>query len=152
MQKDPEAAAQSGRLLRFFAFGAEESDGTAIDPEPLGIEPVHQTICDDADAVMAAIAAIGERRDALDYDIDGAVLRLHEPAAFEAAGFNSAEPRGAIAFKYPPEEKLTKLLAVEWQGGKNGRVAPRAPGAAGLVGGGPSRAARSPSSTRPRRS
>ena len=76
--------------------------------------------------MIAAIHAIGERRDWLDYDIDGAVVRLHEPAAFEAAGFNSAEPRGAIAFKYPPEEKLTKLLAVEWQVGKVGRIAPRA--------------------------
>ena len=71
--------------------------------------------------MIEAIHAIGERRDKLDYDIDGAVIRLHEPAAFEAAGFNSAEPRGAIAFKYPPEEKLTKLLAVEWQVGKVGR-------------------------------
>jgi DNA ligase (NAD+) len=126
MQKDPEAAAAAGRLLRFFAFGAEEADGTAIDPEAFGIELVHQTICATADEVMAAIAAIGERRDSLDYDIDGAVVRLHDPAAFEAAGFNSAEPRGAIAFKYPPEEKLTKLLAVEWQVGKVGRIAPRA--------------------------
>jgi DNA ligase (NAD+) len=126
MQKDPEAAAKAGRLLRFFAFGAERADGTAIDPESLGIELVHEALCADADEVMAAIAAIGERRTGLDYDIDGAVIRLHEPAAFEAAGFNSAEPRGAIAFKYPPEEKLTKLLAVEWQVGKIGRIAPRA--------------------------
>jgi len=130
MQKDPEAAAAAGRLLRFFAFGAERAltqrTREEIDPEALGIELAHQTICDDADAVIAAIHAIGERRDKLDYDIDGAVVRLHEPAAFEAAGFNSAEPRGAIAFKYPPEEKLTKLLAVEWQVGKVGRIAPRA--------------------------
>jgi DNA ligase (NAD+) len=129
MQKDPEAAATAGRLLRFFAFGAERNAAhppTEIDPEALGIELAHQTICDDADAVIAAIHAIGERRDKLDYDIDGAVIRLHEPAAFEAAGFNSAEPRGAIAFKYPPEEKLTKLLDVAWQVGKVGRIAPRA--------------------------
>jgi DNA ligase (NAD+) len=126
MQKDPEAAAAAGRLLRFFAFGAEREDGTAIDPKALRIEPAAQEICDDADGVIAAIHAIGTRRDTLDYDIDGAVIRLHEPAAFEAAGFNSAEPRGAIAFKYPPEEKLTKLLAVEWQVGKVGRIAPRA--------------------------
>ena len=128
MQKDPEAAAASGRLLRFFAFGAERGStgGEDIDPEAIGIELVHQTICDDADAVIAAIDAIGARRDTLDYDIDGAVIRLHAPAAFEAAGFNAAEPRGAIAFKYPPEEKLTKLLAVEWQVGKIGRIAPRA--------------------------
>jgi DNA ligase (NAD+) len=126
MQKDPEAAAASGRLLRFFAFGAERNAGEDIDPESIGIELVHQTICDDADAVIEAIHAIGARRDTLDYDIDGAVIRLHAPAAFEAAGFNAAEPRGAIAFKYPPEEKLTKLLAVEWQVGKIGRIAPRA--------------------------
>ncbi|HWI72387.1 MAG TPA: NAD-dependent DNA ligase LigA [Baekduia sp.] len=129
MQKDPEAAAASGRLLRFFAFGAERNSAhppTDIDPESIGIELVHQTICDDADAVIEAIHAIGARRDTLDYDIDGAVIRLHAPAAFEAAGFNAAEPRGAIAFKYPPEEKLTKLLAVEWQVGKIGRIAPRA--------------------------
>jgi DNA ligase (NAD+) len=126
MQKDPEAAARAGRLLRFFAFGAERADGEAIDPEALGIELVHQTVTGDVDGVIEAIHAIGARRDGLDYDIDGAVVRLHEPAAFEAAGFNSAEPRGAIAFKYPPEEKLTKLLAVEWQVGKIGRIAPRA--------------------------
>ena len=126
MQKDSEAAAADGRLLRFFAFGAERGAGEDIDPEAIGIELVHQTICDDADGVIAAIDAIGERRDTLDYDIDGAVIRLHTPAAFEAAGFNAAEPRGAIAFKYPPEEKLTKLLKDEWQVGKVGRVAPRA--------------------------
>jgi DNA ligase (NAD+) len=129
MQKDPEAAAAAGRLLRFFAFGAERNAGhpaTEIDPGALGIELAAQEVCRDADAVIAAIHAIGERRDKLDYDIDGAVIRLHEPSAFEAAGFNSAEPRGAIAFKYPPEEKLTKLLAVEWQVGKVGRIAPRA--------------------------
>ena len=74
-------------------------------------------------------------RVATDYDIDGAVVRLHEPAAFEAAGYNSAEPRGAIAFKYPPEERLTKLLAVEWPVGKIGRVPPRARVAPVFVGG-----------------
>lgn len=130
MQKDARAAAEAGRLLRFFAFGAERAtsgQGTEdIDPERIGFELVHQTLCDTPEAVIEAIHAIGERRNSLDYDIDGAVVRLHEPAAFEAAGFNSAEPRGAIAFKYPPEEKLTKLLAVEWQVGKVGRIAPRA--------------------------
>ena len=128
MQKDAKAAAEAGRLLRFFAFGAEHGTGTGaeLDPGTIGFELVHQTLADDADAAIAAIHSIGERRDSLDYDIDGAVVRLHEPAAFEAAGFNSAEPRGAIAFKYPPEEKLTKLLGVEWQVGKVGRIAPRA--------------------------
>ncbi len=125
MQKDPEAAAAARRVLRFFAFGSDR-DGAPADPAELGVEPAAQVVADDVDGVIAAIHAIGERRDGLDYDIDGAVVRLHDPAAFDAAGFNSAEPRGAIAFKYPPEERLTKLLDIEWQVGKIGRIAPRA--------------------------
>ncbi|MBX5441651.1 MAG: NAD-dependent DNA ligase LigA [Solirubrobacteraceae bacterium] len=124
MQKDAQAAAAAGRVLRFYAFGADV-DGEPADV-PDGIEAAAQVVCADADAVLEAVREIGARRDGLDYDIDGAVVRLHDPAAFDAAGFNSAEPRGAIAFKYPPEEKLTKLLAVEWPVGKIGRVAPRA--------------------------
>jgi DNA ligase (NAD+) len=125
MQKDPVAAAESGRLLRFFAFGAERGDED-VDPTAFGFELAAQVVSSDAEEILAAIQAIGERRDTLDYDIDGAVVRLHEPAAFAAAGFNSAEPRGAIAFKFPPEEKLTKLLEVTWPVGKIGRVPPRA--------------------------
>ena len=126
MQKDPEAAAAASRVLRFWAFGADR-DGAAIEAESLGgVEDVATAVCADADEVIAAIEAIGERRDGLDYEVDGAVIRLHDPATFEAAGFNSAEPRGAIAFKYPPEERLTKLLAVDWPVGKIGRVPPRA--------------------------
>jgi DNA ligase (NAD+) len=133
MQKDPEAAAKAKRLLRFFAFGADRG-GAAIDL-PAGFEPAAQYVCSTVEEVMRAIHEIGGRRDGLDYDIDGAVVRLHEPRAFDAAGFNSAEPRGAIAFKYPPEEKLTTLLSVEWPVGKIGRVPPRAKVAPVFVGG-----------------
>src|SRR5689334_21597983 len=133
MQKDPEAAANAKRLLRFFAFQTDR-DGTALDT-PEGFEPAWQRVCETVDDVIEAIHEIGSRRDELDYDIDGAVVRLHEPAAFDAAGFNSAEPRGAIAFKYPPEEKLTTLLSVEWPVGKIGRVPPRAKVAPVFVGG-----------------
>ncbi|WP_067459835.1 NAD-dependent DNA ligase LigA [Actinomadura macra] len=131
--KDPEAAARAKRLLRFFAFGADR-DGVAVEV-PAGIDPVAQYVCVSVEEVMDAIHEIGGRRDGLDYDIDGAVVRLHHPAAFDAAGFNSAEPRGAIAFKYPPEEKLTKLLSVGWPVGKIGRVPPRAKVAPVFVGG-----------------
>jgi DNA ligase (NAD+) len=127
MQKEPEAAAAAGRLLRLYAFGADR-DGVAIDVDSLGgaIVDAATFVCEDGDAVIEAIHAIGARRDSLDYDIDGAVVRLHDPAEFDAAGYNSAEPRGAIAFKYPPEERTTTLLDVVWQVGKVGRIAPRA--------------------------
>jgi DNA ligase (NAD+) len=134
MQKDPVAAAEAGRLLRFFAFGAARGDED-VDPTAFGFELAEQVVSAEAAQILAAIHAIGARRDTLDYDIDGAVVRLHEPAAFAAAGFNSAEPRGAIAFKFPPEEKLTKLLEVTWPVGKIGRVPPRARVAPVFVGG-----------------
>jgi DNA ligase (NAD+) len=134
MQKDPQAAAAAGRLLRLFAFGAER-DGVPIDVAQLAIDEAAKVVCGDADEVIAAIARIGERRDALDYETDGAVVRLHDPTSFDAAGFNSAEPRGAVAFKFPPEERTTKLLAVEWPVGKVGRVPPRARVAPVFVGG-----------------
>lgn len=136
MQKDPAAAAASGRLLAFFAFGADR-EGANVDIDALGggIVDAATIVCADADEVIAAIEAIGERRDSLDHDIDGAVVRLHDPGEFDAAGYNSAEPRGAIAFKYPPEERTTRLLEVVWQVGKVGRIAPRAKVAPVFVGG-----------------
>ena len=135
MQKDPEAAAAAGRLLRFFAFGADREGAPVAISALDGIEEVESVVCAGGDEVVAAIERIGARRLELDYETDGAVVRLHDPQAFEAAGFNSAEPRGAIAFKYPPEERTTKLLAVEWQVGKIGRIAPRARVAPVFVGG-----------------
>ncbi|MGQ0467565.1 MAG: NAD-dependent DNA ligase LigA [Sporichthyaceae bacterium] len=136
MQKDFKAAAAAGRVLQFFAFTADR-DGAGLDLADVSgeIEPAASIVCADADEVLAAIEELGTRRTSLDHDIDGAVVRLHDPVAFEAAGYNSAEPRGAIAFKYPPEERTTKLLGVEWQVGKVGRIAPRARVAPVFVGG-----------------
>lgn len=135
MQKDARAAATAGRLLEFFAFGADR-DGAPVDPASIkGVTVAEQAVCADGDAVVEAVRRIGERRERLDYDIDGAVVRLHDPAAFDAAGFNAAEPRGALAFKYPPEERTTTLLSVEWPVGKVGRVPPRAKVAPVFVGG-----------------
>ena len=135
MQKDPEAAAAAGRLLRFFAFGADRDGAADADAQQLGgFEDARDgRLRRTPTRSSPRSSAIGERR-------DGARLRRRRrrrsacttPAAFEAAGFNAAEPRGAIAFKYPPEERTTKLLAVEWPVGKIGRVAAARAGRAGL--------------------
>ena len=76
--------------------------------------------------MRAAIAEIAERRDRYDFGIDGAVVRLASRRAFAAAGANTAAPRGALAWKYPAEERETVLRAVTWPVGKIGRVVPRA--------------------------
>ena len=81
--------------------------------------------CDDAAAARRrSIAAIEASRDELDYDLDGAVLRLADRNAYAAAGTRSNSPRGALAFKFAAEEKTTVLADVIWDVGKIGKVAP----------------------------
>src|SRR5215207_4231606 len=124
--KDPAVVAE--RRLRFFAFDLDTADGAAADLEAalraLGFEAPDMRHCDDAAAAQEAIAAIETRRGELDYDLDGAVLRLADRNAYAAAGTRSNSPRGALAFKYAAEEKTTLLSDVVWDVGKIGKVAP----------------------------
>ena len=124
--KDPAVVAE--RRLRFFAFDLDSTDGAHADLEEalrtLGFDAADMRHCDDAAAAQAAIAAIEARRGELDYDLDGAVLRLADRNAYAAAGTRSSSPRGALAFKFPAEEKTTVLADVLWDVGKIGKVAP----------------------------
>jgi len=129
VHKSPEACVAEGRTLRFFAFDLFE-DGAADDvSERLRALGFHVPDVFDAagpEEARAAIEAIGERRTSYDFDIDGAVVRLASRRAYDAAGATSAAPRGALAWKYPAEERETVLRAVTWPVGKIGRVVPRA--------------------------
>jgi len=124
--KDP--AAVAGRRLRFFAFDLDTAGAAAADLEAalraLGFEAPDMRHCDSAAAAQEVIAAIEAERGALDYDLDGAVLRLADRNAYAAAGTRANSPRGALAFKYAAEEKTTVLADVVWDVGKIGKVAP----------------------------
>ena len=124
--KDPAQVAE--RRLEFFAFDLDATGGADADVEAalrtLGFEAAEMRHCDDAAAAQAAIAAIEARRGELDYDLDGAVLRLADRNAYAAAGTRSNSPRGALAFKYAAEEKTTLLADVIWDVGKIGKVGP----------------------------
>ena len=121
-------AAVEGRRMRFFAFDLDTTDGAHADLEQalesLGFEAPVMPQCDTAAEAQEVIAAIEARRDELDYDLDGAVLRLADRNAYAAAGTRSNSPRGALAFKYAAEEKTTVLADVIWDVGKIGKVAP----------------------------
>ncbi len=67
---------------------------------------------------------IAQKRDSLNYDIDGVVLKVNEIAVQERMGFTSRVPRWAVAYKFPPQEEITKLLDVEFQVGRTGAVTP----------------------------
>src|SRR3954451_18274195 len=124
--KDPAAVAE--RRLHFFAFDLDASEGAPADLEEglksLGFDAADMGHTDDAAAAQEVIAAIEAERNELDYDLDGAVLRLARRDAFAAAGTRSSSPRGALAFKYAAEEKTTLLADVVWDVGKIGKVAP----------------------------
>ena len=116
-----------GRRLRFFAFDLD-ADEAPSDLEAalrdLGFEAAQMEHCDDAESVQKVISAIEAGRDQLDYDLDGAVMRLADRNAFAAAGTRANSPRGALAFKFAAEEKTTVLADVLWDVGKTGKVAP----------------------------
>lgn len=83
-------------------------------------------VCHTGEEVWDAICAIGERRGELAYDIDGAVVKINRYADRELLGNTSKVPRWAVAYKYPPEEKETKLLDIELSVGRTGRITPTA--------------------------
>lgn len=63
-------------------------------------------------------------REALDYDIDGLVFEFSSPAHMDALGEKNHRPRGAIAYKFPHDQKVTTLRNVRWQVGNSGRLTP----------------------------
>ena len=92
-----------------------------------GIKIIHNyKVCKTAEEVWAAIEAIGNSRGELEYDIDGAVVKINLFADREELGATSKFPRWAIAYKYPPEEKESILRKIELSVGRTGRITPTA--------------------------
>jgi DNA ligase (NAD+) len=81
-------------------------------------------IVDDLEGVHAYVAYYGEHRHDPPYEIDGVVVKIDRLDAQHALGSTSRAPRWAIAYKYPPEEVTTRLLRIEVNTGRTGRVTP----------------------------
>ena len=67
---------------------------------------------------------MGEKRDALPFDIDGVVYKVNDRSLQEKLGFVSREPRWAVAHKYPAQEQMTRLLDIDIQVGRTGKLTP----------------------------
>ena len=133
------------RRLSFFAYGVGRVEGVELPDTHAGIMdwlaqrrlPVsseRRTVRAVA-GLMAYFEALGARRAALPYDIDGAVYKVNRLADQETLGFVARAPRFAIAHKYPAQEELTTVEAIDVQVGRTGTLTPVARLAPVFVGG-----------------
>ena len=141
-QLDPAIAAQ--RPLSFFAYGLGETQGWATPAthsgvldalRALGLPVCHERALGTVDDLIGFHADIAARRDSLPFDIDGVVYKVDSLAVQAQLGFVTREPRWAVAHKYPPQEMLTTVEAIEVQVGRTGKLTPVARLAPVFVGG-----------------
>jgi len=93
----------------------------------LGFSTIHiAAVTADVDEVVAAVTQIGKQRGTLPYDIDGAVVKIDSLAQRQILGEGPSTPKWAVAYKYPPEQKETRLLAIDVQIGRTGVLTPTA--------------------------
>ena len=109
-------------------FDSENSHFTELDKlQKLGFNVVPvRTLCSTIDEAIEAIKKIGEDRENLSFGIDGAVIKVDNLRLREILGTTYKVPKWAIAYKYPPEKKETKLLDIVCQVGRTGALTPTA--------------------------
>ena len=146
-QLDPAIAAR--RKLSFFAYGIgditpPENGGPVFEThlqllltlKSWGFPVAAQTApAQGATELIAFYQAIGQQRDSLPYDIDGVVYKVNSLALQKKLGYASREPRWAVAHKYPAQEQMTTVLAIDVQVGRTGKLTPVAKLAPVFVGG-----------------
>ena len=130
-QKNAEVAAARG--LDIFVFNLQKVEGEEITSHAQSLRRMAEwgfhvipfyRVAESADEIVAEIERIGRVRTSLEFDIDGAVVKLDDLAQRELVGSTSKFPKWAVAFKYPPEEKQTRLIDIEINVGRTGVLTP----------------------------
>ncbi len=130
-QLDPKVSAQ--RPLSFYAYGLGEVDGTLPPTHSATLAQLAQwgfpvsdlcRVVEGADGLLDYYRDIGQRRDALAFDIDGVVYKLDDREGQLEMGFVARAPRWAIAHKFPAQEQTTTVEAIEIQIGRTGAATP----------------------------
>lgn len=132
-QKDSKVAATRG--LDIFVFNVQQIEGAELTSHKQSLDFLKElgfntipgyTLVDHIDDAIKQIDKIGESRGSLEYDIDGAVIKVDDFEMRRALGSTAKFPKWAVAFKYPPEEKQTKLVDIEINVGRTGVLTPTA--------------------------
>ncbi len=132
-QLDPKIAAK--RNLDIFVYSLADPEGTGIESHSEALDyldglgfrtnPERQA-CANIDEVIAYVEGWHEKRPDLPYEIDGIVVKVDNYEQQEQLGFTAKSPRWAIAYKFPAEEVVTKLIGIELSVGRTGVVTPTA--------------------------
>ena len=132
-QLDSKIAAS--RKLDAFLYYYEDALGAGIQTHEEALETMEQLhikvnplrrVCNSMDEVWSFIQEMSEQRNDLPYEIDGMVIKVNELTAWEQLGTTVKAPRYAIAYKFPAEEVVTKLLDIVLTVGRTGRITPNA--------------------------
>ena len=130
-QLDPALAAS--RPLSMWCYGIGQVDGLEFDTHHEWLDWLRDKgfrvnpdveVHDAVDEVVAACNAWQERRDRLDFEIDGVVVKVDDLDLQRQLGVVGREPRGAIAWKFPPTTATTTLKSVAWNVGRTGHMVP----------------------------
>ena len=130
-----DSAVTATRPLSFFAYGVGPVEGDAPSSQHALLEWLgrlgfptnpYVTQFEDLDSALAFCERWTADRDALDYEIDGVVLKIDDFAQQEALGFVSNAPRWAVAFKFPAREATTRLIDIFVNVGRTGAIKPEA--------------------------
>ena len=131
-QLDPKIAAQ--RQLDILVFNLQLADGITFTSHSETLDYLWEkrfkvipyTCCQTEEEVEAAVRAVDEGRYGLNYDIDGAVVKVNDLSQRQALGSTAKFPRWAAAYKYPPEIKETVVEEILVQVGRTGVLTPKA--------------------------
>jgi len=129
-QKDSSITAK--RVLDIFVFNIQQIEGKELSShhesleylKKLGFKVVDDKLFDTIDKAVERIREIGKEKLNYSYDTDGAVIKVDDFSQRDILGSTSKVPKWAVAFKYPPEEKETKLLEIEINVGRTGALTP----------------------------
>lgn len=129
-QKNAKITAQ--RKLDIFVFNIQQVRGAELTTHSqslnylteLGFPTAFYNVYDDIEDVISEIERIGDMRGSFDYAIDGAVVKVNSFETRSLLGSTAKYPKWAEAYKYPPEEKPTKLLNIEINVGRTGVLTP----------------------------
>ncbi|WP_412063107.1 NAD-dependent DNA ligase LigA [Rubrivirga sp. IMCC45206] len=132
-QLDPTVTAS--RELSFYAYGVGPVEGELPDTQSAVLDELarlgfptetHRQVFSDVDALVAFCQGWADRRDTLDVEIDGVVVKVDRLDYQDVLGLRSTEPRWAVAFKFPAREATTRLVGIEHNVGRTGVIKPLA--------------------------